>query len=83
MWSRAIFLRYGRKFNAVWKRSENELVATERIQPGDRIRLQPPPTRPVQTAEAPHGIRVTMPDREILRRQYDVETQPWCDQKTG
>ena len=29
MWSRAIFLRFGRNFNAVWKNAENELVATE------------------------------------------------------
>ena len=82
MWRRAIFLRYGRKFNAAWNRSEGELVATERILPGDRVRLQPPP-QPAQTAEAPHGIRVTMPDREILRRQYDVDREPSCDEKTG
>lgn len=88
MWRRAIFLRYGRKFNAVWRRSDNELVATERIRPGDRICLQPPPAEPAHAAEAPAkapggGVRVAMPDREMLRRQYDVERESWCDNITG
>ncbi len=82
MWSRAIFLRYGRNFNAVWQRSEGELVATKLIRPGDRVRLEPPEAaQPVEPQTG--GVRVTTPNPEILRRKFDVENESWCDEKTG
>lgn len=85
MWSRAIFLRYGRNFNAVWQKSEGELVATKVIRPGFCVRLEPPKAaQPAQVADAPAKpaggrVRIVLNDREMLRRKFDVENESWCD----
>lgn len=85
MWARTFFLPYGRKFNVALNVTGKELVATKLIQPGDRIRLQPPElpaeaagaARPARPAEQGSNVR------EILRRQYDVENESWVSKKTA
>ena len=59
--------------NAVWHRGSQELLATRKILPGDRITLEPPIT--VRLAKgAP--LRRESPARNP---QYDVERESWVE----
>lgn len=83
MWSRAVFLGYGRNFNVALNKTKNGLVAVKHIQPGDRIRLQPPQSQP-----APEALRRSFPLQSdaasnLLNSRYDVENESWFDQKTA
>jgi hypothetical protein len=57
--------------NAVWHRGTQELLATRKILPGERITLEPPIA--VRLAK---GAPLR---REVSRQpQYDVEREPWA-----
>ena len=78
MWSRALFVRYGKHCNAVWHRPTADLVATRHVRPGESIRLEPPRQNVEKSSQEPREPKSEFPERgQTLRRQYDVENESW------